>query len=86
MQKITTATGKTFSINWCGPSTIDMALRFAVSGSDIGTVFQVFTDPAETAELTHTFDERETTFHGFTFFKGVNIQPDGEIVVALMEG
>lgn len=86
MQKIITATGKEFSISWCGPSTIDFALRFAIPDGDMAEIFATFTNPEETATLTHVFDEHETVFTGYTKFKGVDLKPDGEIVVALMEG
>lgn len=85
MQKIRTATGKEFDILWCGPSTIDLALRFNVVNSDMATVLSTFTNPKETGRLIHVFDERETVFHNYINFKGVDTKPDGSIVVALME-
>lgn len=85
MQKIITATGKEFGIDWCGPSTIDFALRFEVVESTMTDVLGTFTDREETAELTHVFDEHKTVFRGYTTFKGVDMKPGGSIVVALME-
>lgn len=85
MQKIITATGKEFKIEWCGPSTIDFALRFAIVESDMLEVMQTFVNPEETGTLTHVFDDNETTFNGYTKFKGVDLKPDGSIIVALME-
>lgn len=83
MQKIVTATGKEFDILWCGASTIDFALRFAVVNCDMATIFQVFSNTAETKELYHRFDGYEVCFKGYTNFKGVDLKIDGEIVVAL---
>lgn len=83
MQKLVTATGREIAINWCGPSTIDFALRFGVPNGNMMELLQIFTNPEETATLTHYFDEHETVFTGYTVFKGVDLKVDGEIVVAL---
>ena len=85
MQKIITATGKVFKIDWCGPSTIDFALRFEVVENTMAEILATFTKPEETAELTHVFDEHETIFYGYSKFKGVDMKPSGSIVVALMK-
>lgn len=85
MQKIITATGKEFQVSWCGPSTIDFALRFEVVENTMADVLTTFINPEETATLTHVFDEHETVFTGYTQFKGVDLKPGGSIVVALME-
>lgn len=86
MQKLITATGLEFRIDWCGPSTIDYALRFEVIGSTMREVLNTFTDREETATLTHVFDEHRTVFTGYTTFKGVDMRQNGNIVVALTEG
>lgn len=83
MQKIITNKQTEIAINWCGPSTIDLALRFGVPDGNMMELIQVFTNPEETSTLTHQFDEHETVFTGYTIFKGVDLKPDGEIVVAL---
>lgn len=83
MQKLITNTGKEIEINWCGPSTIDFALRFGVPNGNMTQLLLIFTDPQETATLTHCFDEHETVFTGYTVFKGIDLKVDGEIVVAL---
>ena len=84
MQTLTTATGRVFKINWCGPSSIDLALRFEVIDSTMQEVLTVFTNPEETEILTHKFDENETIFTGYTLFIGVDMRQSGKIVVALM--
>lgn len=86
MQKIVTATGKEFAVDWCGPSTIDFALRFEVIGANMSEVLATFTNAEETATLTHIFDEKQTVFKGYTTFKGVDMKLSGSVVVALMEG
>lgn len=87
MQKIITATGKEFDIQWCGRSTIDFALRFAVMGSDMSSVLNTFTNPEETVLLTHIIDDmnNKAEYRGFTIFKGVDLHPDNSIIVSLME-
>ena len=86
MQTIKTATGKVFKISWCGPSTIDFALRFEVVEAEMSEVLTVFTNPKETETLTHIWDEHETVFTGYSKFRGVDLKPGGSIVVALIEG
>lgn len=86
MQKVTTATGKEFNVEWCGRATIDFALRFEVVNSTMDNILSTFTNPVETAKLTHIFDENRAVYTGFTKFKGVDLKPSGNVVVALMEG
>ena len=85
MQKIITATNKNVDVQWCGVSTIDFALRFAVLGMSMTDVVALFINPEETATITHIFDERSATYTGYTTFIGVNLRPDGAIVVTLAE-
>ena len=82
MQKLTTATGKEFRVLWC--SVVDV-LRFAVIDSDIMTLLGVFMNPEETATLTNQFDERVRVYEGYTKFKGVELDSNGSIIVALMQ-
>lgn len=83
MQELVTATGKEITINWCGASTIDFALRFGVPDGNMAELLRIFTNPEETVTLTHHFDEHEAVFTGYTIFKGIDLKIDGEIVVAL---
>lgn len=83
MQKIITATGKELTVNWCGVSTIDFTLRFGTSDWSMAELFQVFTNQEETSTLIHMFDSYETKYEDYTVFRGVDLKPDGEIVVAL---
>lgn len=85
MQEIITATGKIFQIVWCGLSTIDNALRFEIKGKTMQEVLSVFTDSTETETLTHSFDEHETIYTGFTLFTGVDMKKNGCIDVTLEE-
>lgn len=86
MQKIITAQNKNISVNWCGASTIDFALRFSVKGMSMTEVLTIFMNPEETETLIHVFDEKKATYTGYTTFRGVDLKPDGSIVVALKEG
>lgn len=85
MQTITTATGKVFQVGWCGLSTIDYVLRFGVKGESMIYVLQVFMSPSETETLLHTFDERTNEYDGYIVFRGVDLKPNGEIVVSLSQ-
>lgn len=86
MQKIITATGKTFQIAWLGASTIDMALRFAVEGEELQSILPVFISPDETKTLKHDFDRSITEYEGYTKLSGVNASMNGNIVVTLAKG
>lgn len=86
MQKITTATGREFNIVWCGLSTIDFVLRFEIKGETMQDILATFTNQEEIATLTHVFDELKTVYTGYTIFTGVDMKPNGHIVVSLMEG
>lgn len=83
MKTIHTKTGKTFDVLWCAPSTIDNVLRFAVANSDIDTVHNTFKLPSETESLVLNNDGKETTFTGYTDYRGFDKKIDGEIVVAI---
>lgn len=85
MQKIITATGREFNIVWCGLSTIDLVLRFEVKGETMQDILATFTNQEEIVTLTHVFDELETVYTGYTVFTGVDMKPNGHIVVSLME-
>ena len=85
MQTITTATGKTFNVAWCGASSIDYALRFEVVESTMQEVLAIFTNPSETNVITHVFDENETVYTGYTLFIGVDMRRNNKIIVSLME-
>lgn len=83
---IVTNTGKEFAVEWCGQSTIDYVLRFAVK-AEMNTVISTFTDPNETIKLVYVVDEMDNRFEydGFTTFKGVDLRPDNSIVVSLIK-
>ena len=84
MQTLTTASGKTIEVLWCGISTIDFALRFATKTKDVSGLFSLISDTDETKTLIHRFDENETVFENYTQFYGININPiDGSATVAL---
>lgn len=86
MQKVITATGKEYEVLWCGPSRIDSALRFEASPSTaMADILTTFTNPEETVTLTHSFDNSQTVYHGYTTFKGVDMKLSGTVVVALMK-
>ena len=87
MQKIITATGKEFQIEWCGQSTIDFALRFDIKGEEMTTIINTSMDATETSTLIHQVDEmgNRIEYNGFTTFRGVDLKPDGTVVVSLMQ-
>lgn len=81
--KIITATKKSFEVAWAGVATIDGALRFELIGVDLQEVFTVFSDKNETENLTHDWDGQTQTFYRFTNVKTIDVQPNGNVVVAL---
>jgi len=83
MQKLITSNGKEFPVRWCGVSTVDLSLRFAVVESSIQEVLATFMNTEETALIKHLFDSLETVYEGYTVFKGVEVQYNGDIVVAM---
>lgn len=85
MQKIITETGREFIVAWCGLSTIDFVLRFEVKGETMQGILATFTSKEETGTITHVFDEHETVYTGYTVFTGVDMRPNGHIIVSLME-
>lgn len=85
MQKIITATGKEYQVEWCGVSTIDFALRFAVVNAEMTDVLTTFTNANESRQIIHYFNEKETVYNNYSKFRGVDEKPDGSIVVSLTE-
>ena len=87
MQTIITATIKTFEVEWCGQSTIDFALRFAVKNEEMTTIINTFIDPNETRTIIHKVDDmgNQIEYDGFTTFRGVDLKADGSVVVSLMK-
>ena len=83
MQTIITKTGKEFSVAWIGVSNIDGILRFSVLNSDMTTVFTTFSNPEETETIVHTFGETPKEYVGYTVFRGVTLNYQNEMVVAL---
>ena len=83
MINLITADGKTFEIEWIGVSTLDGALRFGVKNADITRLLAIFTKPENCTVLTRLFDGEEKTFEGYTVFRGITIDYDGTIIVAL---
>lgn len=89
MKKIETKTGKLFSVLWCGESTVDNRLRFCITGADITSVFNTFSNSTDAEEIKYYINETGAgeykTFVGFIDFQGVNTDSKG-IVVTLAKG
>ena len=85
MIKLITAKNLAFPVNWAGLSELDGSLRFEVSGSDMATLYSVFSDPEQTVSLTRVFDEDRRTFEGYTRLIRLAQMPTG-IVIGLMKG
>lgn len=85
MKTLKTATGKAFDILWDGVATIDFTLRIAIVNAPMQEIFEVFSNSTETETLTRIDDGIESVYQGFTKFRGVDLAPDGEIIVSLME-
>ena len=82
-RKIKTASGKEFDSLWDGVSTIDGTLRIAVVNATMAEIFTAFSDPQACSTLTRVWDGIESVYTGYTVFRGVDLQPNGEIIVAL---
>ena len=83
MIKIVTANNEEFEIKWAGVANIDGVFRFAVVNGDVSELVQVFTQPENCVTLTRVFDEDEKEFSGYTVFRGVTVNYEGDIIVAL---
>lgn len=82
---ITTATGKQYKVRWCAVSTFDGVLRFSVIGGTMRELIDVFMDSDETCKLSYKFDITVTEYEGYTIFKGIELQANGDINVYLMK-
>ena len=83
MQKIITKTGKAFEVAWAGVATIDGVFRFAVLNSDMSEVFTTFSDTNETEVLNHSYDDTPHEYVGYTVFRGLTLNYQNQIIVAL---
>lgn len=83
---ITTATGKQYIVRWCAIASIDGVLRFCITGESVANLIPVFMNPEETSIINYHFDETVTEYEGFTVFKGLDLQLDGNITISLMKG
>lgn len=81
MKTLTTTSGKEFDILWDGIS-FDYVLRFAVVNSSPEELHTVFCGTGEGRVLTVTEDEIERVYEGEKHWRGYDIKPDGEIVIA----
>lgn len=82
-KKLKMSTGTEFDILWDGVSTIDGTLRFAVVNATMAEIFAAFSDPHACSTLTRVWDGIESVYTGYTVFRGVDLKPDGEIVVSM---
>ena len=86
MITLKTKQGTELPIEWIGISDFDGSLRFETTETDMAKLFSIFTDPEQTQALTRIFDETERVYEGFTFFKGMEWLPTGNVVVRLLKG
>ena len=83
MIMLRTANNEEFQIAWAGVATIDGVFRFAVINANIQDVFTAFSNPENCSTLTRVFDNQETEFSGYSVFRGVTVNYDGSVTVAL---
>ena len=83
MIKIVTANNEEFEIKWAGVANIDGVLRFAVVNGDPAELLRVFSQPENCTTLKRVFDETEKEFVGYTVFRGVTINYEGDVIVAM---
>lgn len=84
MIKMVTAQGTEFEVNWAGVSELDGSLRFEVVGSEIPTLYGVFSDKEHTKVLARVFDEDRREYRGYTRIIRLAQMPSG-IVIGLMQ-
>ena len=83
MQKVTAANGDEYNISWIGVANLDGALRFGIVGGELANIMGTFTNPNNCAVITRTFDENYFSYEGYTVFRGVRINYNGEIIVTM---
>lgn len=82
-QKIVQTATNEFEVRWCGISSIDNSLRFAVVNKTVATLLSVFDDLDETSKITYSFDDVEIEYDGYIAFSGIINQNDGSIVIVM---
>ena len=82
-QKIRTATGIEYPVNWCGIASIDGILRFYVPNGNLVELTTVFAD-AENLPVTHVFDDEVVQdYTDYTVCFGVTMDYLGGATVEL---
>ena len=81
MKTLITTSGKKFDILWIGPS-FDFVLRAAVVNSTPEELHTTFCGTDEGTVLTVMDDEISNVYTGKKHWRGYDIKPEGEIVIA----
>ena len=81
MKTLKTTSGKEFDILWDGIS-FDYVLRAAVVNSTPQEIHNTFCGTDEGTVITVTEDEIQRAYEGEKHWRGYDIKPDGEIVIA----
>lgn len=84
IRTLTTATGKSFEVAWCGISMLD-ELFFDLKDAGFAEAFEVFSRTEETAELLYHDGKTSTRILRYTDLQAVQkVMPTGAIRVCLM--
>lgn len=81
MKELKTTSGKTFDIEWDGPS-FDYVLRASVVNSTPEELHHTFCGTDEATTITVTEDGIERVYQGEKHWRGYDIKPEGNIVIA----
>lgn len=83
MKYLKTVSGKEFDLLWDGISVIDGILRFAIANVSLSEAFTIFSNPEETSILIRVWDGIEYAYIGYSDFRGINLDSNGELVVSM---
>ena len=81
---IRTSGSKQFKVAWASVATFDGILRIEIlKENKLEDVFSTFSNKSETSALSYIVDGIATVFTGFTSFRGVSIEQNGNVTVSL---
>ena len=84
MIQVKTANGELFEVKWIGIASLDGVLRFASNNVFLQDVLNTFTVPENCTVLSKLIDGEEVaSFEGYTVFRGIQINYDNEMIIAL---
>ena len=83
MKHVKALDGSVFEVLWMAVASVDGVLRFAAINCEMAELLRVFMNPENCGRLIKTFDEHEEVFEGYTVFRGIQVNYDGSMIIAL---